>query len=82
MIREGEAPIIAEIRKDLLQRLGPRAYCILVNDVRFEAVTSAGAGRKPLRIIDDRNPASRLMDGDRVSIVTAIARAHGFTDVW
>lgn len=78
----GEPKIMVEIRKALLQRLGPRAYAMLANDVRFEAVTDAGRGRKPLRVIDNRNPASRLMDGDRVTLMRNIAQAHGFTEVW
>lgn len=79
---EGEDPAMRPIRVDLLERLGVRAYAIAANDVRLEAVADAGAGRRPLRVIDNRAPALRLMDGERVAIVKAVALRHGFTEVW
>jgi hypothetical protein len=79
---EGEDPAMRQIRADLLERLGPQTYSIVANDVRLEPVPDAGRGRKPLRVIDNRNPASRLMDGDRIPVMRAIALRHGFTEVW
>lgn len=76
-----EAPIFRDVRKDLLERMGPAAYSHWCNSVRFEDVADAGANRRPMRV-HDNNRGSRLVDADRATIVRAVARAHGFTDVW
>jgi uncharacterized protein YdaU (DUF1376 family) len=79
---EGEDGAMASLRRDLLEALGPSAYCIFANPIRLEAVTDAGAGRSPLRIRDPRPGSLNIMDGDRAGIVRSIARKHGFDDIW
>jgi uncharacterized protein YdaU (DUF1376 family) len=77
----GEPPVCGQIRRELLERLGPGPFAALVNPVRFEPVEDAGGKRKPLRIIDSRT-VNRLDDGERSGLLRAIAKRHGFTDVW
>lgn len=81
---EGEEPVMRLIRDDLLKALSPSIYCMFVNKVRFERVEMGeGDTRIPIRVIEPSGfSAARLMDGERTGIMRAIARKHGFTDVW
>lgn len=81
---EGEEPVMRQIRVELLDRLGPSIYCLFANKVRFERVEMGeGDKRVPIRVIEPSGfSASRLMDGERASLMRLIAKSHGFTDVW
>lgn len=74
---DGEDQRIQPLRRDLLKALGARTYQTYAHGCRFE-ITDSGA----LRIVDNRNPVLRLYDSDRIPKVTAVAAAHGFSQVW
>lgn len=77
---EGEEPVMKLIRTELLERLGPGPYCTVANTARLERVEDAGGNRTPLRVI--QNGPTRLNDGTASATLRAIARRHGFTEVW
>jgi hypothetical protein len=78
----GEEECMAPMRADLLKRLGPQTFARYVNAVLFETVPDAPQGRRILRVIDKRSGPMVLMDDERATTVRAIARKHGFDDVW
>ena len=73
---------MAPLRADLLKRLGPQTFARYVNAVLFETVPDAPQGRRILRVIDKRSGPMVLMDDQRATTVRAVARKHGFDDVW
>lgn len=82
LVFEGEAELMQKVRADLLKRLGEARYCLYANHVRLDAVPTAN-GTSPLRVTPLPGHGFRyLLDEDRLPIVRAIARAHGFSDVW
>lgn len=78
---EGEEPVMATIRAELLQALGPHQYCAVANTARLEPVPDCAAGRKPLRIIQNGSGA-KLNDGSAATAIRQIAKRHGFSEVW
>lgn len=86
--REDEEPVFALMRQDLLERMGAIVFCQVVNHVRFDSVDMEGSPsrdgveRKPVQVKTLQPGRPRLMDGDRVPIVRAVALKHGFNEVW
>lgn len=78
----GEEPVMRTIREDVLKAVGAGAYCVTLNHARLEAVTDVPAGRRPLRATDTRNGGGRVLDGPAASALSAIAKRHGFNEVW
>lgn len=85
---EDEAPVFALIRQELLERMGATSYCATANHVRFEAVEMGdtphrdGKPRIPMKVIEPTKGFGKFMDGDRPSILRAVAKRHGFNEVW
>lgn len=77
----GEEECFAPMRADLLKRLGPATFARYVNPVLFETVPDAPVGRI-MRVTDKRNGPMMLMHDDRATAVRAVAKKHGFDDVW
>lgn len=79
---EGEDPSFLPLRTDLLEKLGGRAYCLALNDARFEDPGPVGDGR-PLRI---RHRVASFEDdlkrGRWSKHILDAARPYGFTDLW
>lgn len=78
----GEDDIFNALRADLLKAMGPQTFARYVNAVLFEDVPDAPGGRRIMRVIDKRSGPMVLMDDQRASTVRAVARKHGFDDVW
>lgn len=76
----GEEECMSALRADLLKRLGPKTFARYVNPVLFESLEQGG--QRILRITDRRPASMSLMDGERTSIVQAVAKRHGFDTVW
>lgn len=79
--RQDEEFIFADLRRDLLDRIGPTSFCAFVNPVRF-ATDEAGNGDPVLRVAGAGGISDRLLDGDLAPAVCAIAAQHGFKAVW
>lgn len=80
---EGEDKTFRPLRDALLKKMGAIVYSTFLNHVRFEEVTDVGGkDRRVMRVRYARKSSIKLMDGDRIPIVTREARALGFTDVW
>jgi len=80
---ECESEIFRPMRDALLKKMGPSAYSIFLNHVRFEEVEGVpGKDRRVMRVSYVRKGSIILMDGGRVGLVTAEAKAIGFTEVW
>ena len=79
---EGEPEVMTAIRRAMLERLGPVAYCHVMNPIRLEPVEDAGGERKPIKVIDPRPTTMKLENGPHHSMLLAIAKHHGFTGLW
>jgi len=80
---EGESGMFKPMREKLLLAIGPAAYSLFLNHVRFEEVDGvSGKNRRVMRVLDSKKGPRGLMDGDRVRLVTREAKAIGFTEVW
>lgn len=79
---EGEDERFRPIRAALLERLGPHAYTHLLNPVRIEAVPMEfGDERQPLRFTGPDHAVRSIAD-NHAGVVKAVAKPHGFTDLW
>lgn len=78
----GEDPKFRPLRADLLERLTPPIYSMFANAARFEDLGEYPGDRIVMRVVDDRAPGLQLMNGAHASTVRAVAKKHGWTDVW
>lgn len=79
---EGEDERFKPVRAELLKALGPSSYCSFLNRVRLEA-TEKVDGTEVMQVLDDGGGwATRLKDAHRQGLLGAVAKRHGFVDVW
>lgn len=78
---DNEVEPMQALRADLLKRLGVHAYSIYCHRVRFVSESHTD-GRTILFVYRDPKMPGQLLDDNRISIVPAVARRHGFDDVW
>jgi uncharacterized protein YdaU (DUF1376 family) len=80
---DDEDPQFSELRAALLEQFGPRLYSIIFNPIRFKDVGPCQGNKRPLRLVGPSHLISPLRGGsENASTLLAIARAHGFTDIW
>lgn len=79
---KGEDPRFVEVRKALLDRVGPATFVAAFNPVRFEAVpVEFGSDAAPLKITGPTFAVQAVRDNHRSAVLRA-AKPLGFTDVW
>lgn len=82
---DDEDPEFRDIRRALLERLGPDTYSITANKIRFERVTDVHESRSPvLKVnpIDQMNGRPAIVEGRYASVLRNLAVASGFKEVW
>lgn len=78
---EGEPPVMVEIRKAILERLGPTVYCRALNEVRLVDLRD-DSNRLPLQVEGRPDLVEALRFGNYASVLRNAAAPHGFKEVW
>lgn len=75
---DGEPEIMATLRQDLLEQLGPQKFAWFVNDAIFGREDTANG---PVLRVSNKGMV-KLYDGERIGLVNFLAKKHGFAGVW
>lgn len=82
---EDEEPEFRDMRLALLDRLGPAAYSMAANKIRFERITDVPENRCPVlkvNSLDRMNGQPAILEGVYRSVLRNLAMIHGFKEVW
>lgn len=77
----GEDPVFVPVRKALLEQLGPQTYATWFNAITFEDCGQLQGDKHPLKLTGKAFLLDRIR-ADHSSTIRALAKPHGFTDLW
>lgn len=80
--RPDEPPVMAQIRTQLLDRLGAQTYCMAFNEVRLVDNREEGDARLPLYVEGSDYLRDKAVFGQFASVLRNAAQAHGFKEIW